>query len=268
MSDGLEIVALTPEERASWIPAYRALEAERWYPLGTDRFRIDHGEDPFRFVDGLGSSQSFAAVLRGELVGWLTVVHRVGVDGTPLAYVCDFKTSANAPPMAAWGLLRAGFAARSASGPGYAVLMDGADGPGRLARTLLSRGARAGIELGPTLVIYGTDAEGWNALCPMIEARRGPTQLRNLVGVKDIVLESSGRPMALLHAQWGRWAQGPAIAPQRGAVHMFCAACGDDLDQVARTTSAVTEMGRARVLHRGLRARAVALAASLLTSDI
>jgi hypothetical protein len=121
---------------------------------------------------------------------------------------------------------------------GYAISMNPADGsPNRIVR-LLGRFRWARTSLATTLRLYSLAEGEMRAAEPVLRAHRGPVRYLSLAGVKDIVLQSSGAPLPLLHAQFGALAAPAAAcapAPRPGHVHMFCAPEGDPLhEELAR----------------------------------
>jgi len=193
--------------RADVSEALRALERGVTYPLGDDAFEIDHGVDPFAFVDRLGDAHTFVLREGGEVVGTATAVLRhVPVAGEAVRawYLCDYKVAASARGGTGARLLLGALAdhARALCPRGYAVSMDPADANNRLvllARRFFGREA----QLGPAVVFVTFDARVWPHARDLLFAQLGPVALLSLRGVKDLVLASTGRPMPLVHVQHG-----------------------------------------------------------------
>jgi len=83
--------------------------------------------------------------------------------------------------------------------------------------------------LATRIVFYSLDAAQMRGVVPLLEPELGPLAYLGLGGVKDIVLQSTGAPMPLLHLQYGPCAQGGVTAPVDDHVHMFCLPEGDPL---------------------------------------
>lgn len=77
-------------------PQLARLELGIQYPLGVDRFRIDHGRDYFEFFRRLGERLYLVAVRRQQVFGGLAAIHRE-VPGGVARYIGDLKLAA------AWG---------------------------------------------------------------------------------------------------------------------------------------------------------------------
>lgn len=269
----VRIVRIAAADEARYGPRLVALERGIRYPLGADRFEIDHGVDPFRFFRRLGDPRSFAALEGETVVGVLTAVARrvpsLNGGSRTVYYVCDLK-AAGAPPGATGPsrVLRPLADALEASLPrdaaAYGVSMNPAHGENRLARIVprLFPGVSAAAEL----VLYSLDAAEAARAAPILAARHGgrPTWT-SLAGVKDIVLESTGRPIPLLHAQLGSLAAADGhAAPIPGSVHMLCAPREDAL--IPRLADIGLRPGAsATVLARGMAGTTFDF---VLTSDI
>lgn len=72
----------------------------------------------------------------------------------------------------------------------------------------------------------------------------------SLAGIKDIVLESTGQPMPLLHVQFGLSPGSAEARPRPGHDHMFCTPAGDALDE-ACGAHGHTPMATATVVSTG-----------------
>ncbi len=252
----MEVVPLDRADEPRLAPLLRRLERGIRYPLGADRFEIDHGDDPFRFFRRLGEARTFAAYERGRLAGVLTSVLRSiptrHGGRRPAHYLCDLKA---APGRRGTRVLRPlvdAFEAHTPpDAPAYGISMNAADGSNRLVRLAprLFDGVRAAAELR----LHSLDAADAARAAPLLADRHGrPPTWASLAGVKDIVLESTGRPMPLVHAQVGPLAAaGGSPEPVDGAVHMFCHVAGDPLEARLRAEGLVPSAG-ATVLARGL----------------
>lgn len=231
----LRIAAIAPDERARWQPALRAFERGFVYPLGDDHFHIDHGDDYFAFFDALGDARPFIATVDDRLVGVLVAVAQPHGDRTAW-YLCDLKvaTDANGARVGS-RLLRAW--QRACHRPDdvvFGVSMNDRAGDNRLAALAL-RDDRLGAMEVRRLVLFSLDLDGWRRVAPLLRERLGALSFRDLRGVKDILLHSTGAPMPLLHLQRGAAANGDATDARADGVHMFC--LHDDDPLVSRLAS-------------------------------
>ena len=71
------------------------------------------------------------------------------------------------------------------------------------------------------LYIYSMDYDEIQEVRPILERYRGKVKYLSLRGTKDLILKSTGKPMCLLHLQYGDQAVGGREA-MRGYQHMFC----------------------------------------------
>ncbi|MBL8693325.1 MAG: hypothetical protein JNJ88_04435 [Planctomycetes bacterium] len=222
----LAIRRLREEELAAFGPQIAALEHGITYPLGSDRFEIDHGADYFAFFRRMGRVRYYVA-MEGEAVeGVLAAVDRVLPGATPLrcTHLCDLKA---APSRRAASSIFRPLLAAFARDPEsrldalYGVSMDSADGSNRLA-AIYERMPR-GPRIVAKLAIFSLDADEARRAAPVIRSVVGPLSWLSLHGIKDIVLRSTGAPMPLLHAQFGPCASDGRAEPSSGSVHMLCA---------------------------------------------
>lgn len=234
---GLRVVRIDPHLRAAYQARVSALERLATYPLGQDRFRIDHGADYFAFFDRLGEPRYYA-VLEGEEVlavgaGVLRTIQpqRKG----PLLrawYVCDLKVhpAYRGRRIPLLLMRRAFFWNYVRCRRGYGISMNPGDGsPNRVLR-LFGHWRWTPASLAGTLLLWSLDADQARRAAPLVRELRGPLSWLSLRGVKDIVLESTGAPMPLLHGQPGEPQPAGALPePQLDSVHMLCALRGDPL---------------------------------------
>ena len=219
-----------------------ALEAGAVYPIGDDFFQIDHGPDYFAFFDRLGALVYYAA-FAGERIAAVAagVLRQVpiaaGARLRPAWYLCDLKVDPEfRQQRIPLKMLRASFLPNALRcRRGYAITMNPAEGENRVVR-LASHWRWTPIHFAATLHLYSCDPEEMRALEPLVREHRGPLGYLSLRGVKDIVLQSTGQPLPLLHL-----VHGPEVrrqthaAPQPGATHMFCAPAGGPLDRAVQS---------------------------------
>jgi hypothetical protein len=220
------------------------------YPLGADRFHIDHGADYLAFFRGLGEPVTFAATLAGELVGVLVAVLRRMPE--QVWYACDLKVAERAGGRGlARRLLRAWAREHLSATPrAFGVSMNPASGDNRLAR-LAQRCPDMGVQAGPSLGVYSFDFATWQCIAPAVTQALGPLRCYDPRGRKDIVLASNKAPMPLLHLQHGANARADTTEPRPGCVHMLCLPQQDVLVDQLRAAGVVAG-ATASVLHVGM----------------
>lgn len=245
--------------------AYQAriatLESLATYPIGEDFFQLDHGSDYFAFFDRLGQTDYFVVREGQRVVGVCCnvlrrVPDRLGGKLRRAWYACDLKVHPEyrgrriPHRIANYAFLREYLRCPR----GYAITMNPKGGP--QANRVLKIADRW---WNPTstpaqLEIYSLDAAVMARLRPTLEAQRGPIRFLSLRGVKDVVLQSTGLPMPLLHVQWGAFpTEGPGRLleePQLEHAHMFCAPEGSGLARLV-AEAGVAPFATATVLsHR------------------
>lgn len=226
------------ERRAVGVELAR-LDAAARYPLGADFFHIDHGADYFAFFARLAAVDAtrpmrtwIARDDRGELVGTITAVERVLPSGRRALYVGDLKVAATSSGRHVGLRLSRAFASATIAlgANAYAVSMDPADGDNRVVSMLTRDGV---VQAVARLELFSLDAAGARRAADGLRAFDPRLAWSSLAGIKDIVLDSTRRPLALLHAEFGPHGtiQGSVITPEPrdGATHMVCARATSEL---------------------------------------
>lgn len=239
----MKTLLLRRRGRAAYQERIAALESLATYPIGEDFFQLDHGPDYFAFFDRLGAVDYFV-VREGERVVGVgaNVLRRVpdtlGGKLRRAWYACDLKVHPEfrgrriPHRIANYAFFRDYLRCPR----GYAITMNPSGGPG--ANRVLKIADRwwNPTQTPAQLEIYSVDAERMDRLRPRVEAERGPISFLSLRGVKDVVLQSTGQPMPLLHVQWGpsRPDEADRIVadPRPEHAHMFCAPSGSGLARV------------------------------------
>jgi hypothetical protein len=247
----VKLVKIRPGNRILFRDRIAALEAIATYPLGADSFQIDHGNDYFRFFERLGGVHYYT-MNDGERVAAVAagVLRRVPERTW---YLCDLKVHPDyRGQRLPLKILSRAFIHNYLRCPrGYCVSMNPADGrPNRIAR-LLEHFRWAPARIATELRIYSLDAEAMRKCEPVLRKHRGKLSYLSLTGIKDIILGSTGKPMPLLHAQFGPCAElGTAVAPLEGYTHMFPAPNGDPMIAELRALGVEPHASASVIAHR------------------
>ena len=251
----LKILELTSHSRQKWESPIAAMEEGITYPLGEDRFSIDHGSNYFAFFDRMGDCATYVALSQQRVAAVGAVVQRSlrphqQADAMTAWYLCDLKVHREFRrrriPLR---MFVHGFPRKYAQCPrGYAITMNPSDGSENPVTRLAGHVKLVPVSTGPTLVFYSLTQSEMESMRPTIEFHRGPTTFLSMTGTKNIVLQSTGKPMPLLHLQFGPCAQLGFTAPQPDHVHMFCCPADDPLAE-AMLSHGFTATATATVLH-------------------
>lgn len=251
----LKVRSLAPEDWADWSQRVGAMEAGVTYPLGEDRFSIDHGANYFAFFERLGEVHYDVVLDGARVVAVLArVLRTLELGGTPTScwYLCDLKVHADyrgrriPTLLAKHSFLRSYARCRR----GFALTMNPPAGANRVVR-LVQRLPIVPLDASTSVEIFSLDAEQMERAAPHVVQHRGPFGYRSLRGVKDIVLESTGEPMPLLHVQFGPNSDVNRDQLEEGATHMLCSPAGSPLSR-ALSDQGLVATASATVLSHGM----------------
>jgi hypothetical protein len=255
----MRILELSEDNFAIYQDGIRQLEHGVSYPLGNDRFTIDHGSDYYAFFRRLGALSYFIA-LDGDRVAAVAAAVLRQIPRSALAaaesawYICDLKVHPDyRKRRIPWQMFIYGFPRKYwQCGRGYAISMNPGDGSPNSIVRLATHFVLAPTELGATVGLYSLSAQSMRALHPALELARGKLSYLSLAGVKDIVLQRTQASMPLLHVQFGPAADhvNAAPSPIDDHVHMFCVPTSDPLAQTLLQLGHAPNASASVICHR------------------
>ena len=251
----LNIRELNTEEWKVFQSRIADLEEGTSYPLGEDRFEIDHGEDYFAFFTRLGQLHYYV-VLDGERVVAVAaaILRRVPPASREkpktVWYLCDLKVHPEYRgryiPVSIFAHAFPKLYPRCARG--YAISMDAnSERPNRVA-LMLKRFRLAPMSIATQLGVISLDVKQMRAVEPVLREHFGNISYLSLGGKKDIILQSTRAPMPLLHVQFGPCAERGVSNPLEGYIHMFCVSMDHPLLEVLKH-QAIYPSATATVVH-------------------
>ena len=256
----LHVRELHVDDFSAYQAAVGALEHGVTYPLGSDRFTIDHGADYFAFFRRLGELSYFVALDGARVVAVCAAVLRhlpraPGAKPEATWYLGDLKVHPEyRTQRIPWRMFLHGFPAKYARCQrGYAISMNPGDGSPNPVVRLSTHFHLAPAKVATTLGIYSLTAKAMCSVAPALERARGPLGYLSLAGIKDIVLDSLRAPMPLLHVQFGpaRQQHGAVVStPQADHVHMFCVPAGDPLERELTARGVAASATASVIQHR------------------
>lgn len=247
----MRIFRITREELPRYQAQLEALEQRSVYPLGQDSFRLSHGADYFAFFERMGEVEYWATEDEGKLVAVGCGVLRAN---PPRWYGSDLKVHPDyrGRHLPLRMVNRLWFRRYLRCGRGYGVAMDPADGREPPTLRLLRHFKFLPMVKVVPLVLYSEDAEGMARARPILEAHRGPLHFVSLLGIKDLVLESTKAPLSLLHVGYGPRVDRRTFGePQAAHAHMWCTPRGDAL-HTALEAAGFRVSATASILHHRL----------------
>lgn len=253
----LNIRELHTEEWKVFQSRIADLEKGTSYPLGEDRFEIDHGEDYFAFFTRLGQLHYYV-VLDGDRV---VAVAAAILRSVPSAnrqkpktvwYLCDLKVHPEYRgrylPVSIF--VHAFPKLYPLTAHAYAISMDAdRERPNRVA-LMLKRFPLAPMSIATKLGIISLDAKQMQEVEPVLREHFGCVSYLSLAEKKDIILQSTRAPMPLLHVQFGPCAERGFTEPLEGYVHMFCVSMDHPLFEVLRHQKVYPSATATVVHHR------------------
>lgn len=261
----MEIRECSAVEASEFADELAAFERQFRYPLGDDFFSIDHGADYLAFFRTLGKPRLLLALDGTRIAGVLVAVERQAERGPRMFYLGDLKVDPERSGALLGIRLLHAFDALACGEPAYGVSMNPSQGRNRLA-ALLARVPGADVRIATRLVFFSLDYDAWRRVERLCREAFGAIGWVDHRGRKDIVLESTGAPMPLLHLQHGPFARLESDGPREGHVHMFCVPDSHEL-VAAIARAGCTPAAHATVLAR--RCHGVDAGWSfVLTSDI
>ena len=253
----LDIRELNTEEWKVFQSRIADLEKGTSYPLGEDRFEIDHGEDYFAFFTRLGQLHYYV-VLDGERVVAVAaaILRRVPSANREkpktVWYLCDLKVHREYRgrylPLSIF--VNAFPKLYPLSAHAYGISMDAdTERPNRVA-LMLKRFPLAPMSVATKLGIISLDAKQMREVEPILRGHFGCISYLSLEGKKDIILQSTRSAMPLLHVQFGPCAEQGQAEPLDDYIHMFCVAMDHPLLKVLKRQEIYPSATATVVHHR------------------
>jgi hypothetical protein len=233
-----------------------ALEQVSSYPLGADFFQIDHGEDYFAFFNRLGKLKYYVLEHGGQPIAVGAGILREippapGVGRHKSWYLCDLKVHPDFRgqhlPLKLLGA--AIFPNYLRCRRSYAVSMNPGDGTPNRVNKLLQRFRWLPFSLAGQLEIFSLDHDRMRECRVTLEKSWGSISFLSLRGKKDLILQSTGSPLPLLHVQHGACGKPGEFEPQRGYTHMFCVPKGDPMIDALASVNIQPTAGASIIAH-------------------
>lgn len=232
-----EFVEITKSNKQKYNKQIQKFENKlaHWYPLGqNDKFKISHGNNYYSFFERLGRMNMLICLSQGKVIGLGCGVLR-NINHKKVWYICDLKIDQNhRRKWIPFKMLLESFHKIGQSNKIYGISMN--NGKENKVLRLAKRIPLLDFKKGPLLYIYSLEYNQMLKAKPIIEKYRGWFGLTTLSGVKDLIMQSTGKPMPLLHLDWNK--SNNMILD--GYTYMFCCPENDpmknELDKNGITT--------------------------------
>lgn len=231
----LKIIKLTQDNRPNFSKAIEALEKEASYPYGADdSFKISHGANYFSFFDRLGELHYFVMLVDNEVIGVGSgIIRRPGNGIKPFWYLSDLKVK---PGFRGYDFSYKLFLRHLplhylCCPRGFTIGMRKAKGNVPAIQKIMTRIPLLRLDTSQSLFIYSFSFDEITKILPMLSETFGRIGFLSLAGVKDLILQSTQKPLNILHIQYGPFAEYRISVPQKDYVHMLAAKVGSLLEQ-------------------------------------
>ena len=254
----LDIRELRNKEWEVFQSRIASLETGTSYPLGEDRFEIDHGEDYFAFFTRLGQLHYYVVLDGDRVVAVAAAILRCVPPASHkkpkmVWYLCDLKVHPEYRgrylPVSIF--VHAFPKLYPLSSQAYAISMDTDSERRNRVALMLKRFPLAPMSIATKLGIISLDVKRMQKVEPILREHFGHISYLSLRGKKDIILQSTGSRMPLLHVQFGPCAEQGRVEPLDDYVHMFCVSVDHPLLEVLRDLS-IYPSATATVIHHGM----------------
>lgn len=245
----MKFTKLTDSTLAAHQKKLEEFEAIFRYPMGDDEFSISHGKDYLAFVKRIGSHATFCAEDSGKVIavggGTISKRHRAW-------YLCDMKVH---PEFRGRKIPRKLFTRYFLPNylkcrRGFALNMESADGKENPIRKIMEQLPWTPLKIGARVVFYYEDEAATQKALEILG--RKDAHFSSLLGKKDLILKSTGKPIPLLHLEWGEQAEDfRSPAPENGMLHMWCLPENDPRVTALKATG-VSPKARGLIFHHGM----------------
>lgn len=233
-----------------------------WYPLGKDKFYLDHGKDYCKFFRLLGKLNMHVCVdSNNDIVGTCAMILRSitfpnNDSYENIWYLSDLKIEhkyrGNHIPHKM--LTQNIIGKYLQSNKCYGITMD--DKKNTRVVDICEKNSYLNmfkLKDSGKLYIYSIDYNLMKILQTVLSVHRGKIGYKSLYGIKDIILRSTKKPMKLLHVQWGKlgtyYGNNTFEEAQEGYTHMFCLYETDPLREMLYNFNITTDVTATIVQH-------------------
>ena len=232
-----------------------------WYPLGPDKFYLDHGKDYCQFFRRLGQLEMHICVnKKKDIVGTCAMILRnipneMELDNSnsdsyeKVWYLSDLKIEKDfrGKHIPSQFITKNFIGKYLKSNKAYGITMDDKKNT-RIVDICNKNSYMNMFKLSPVgkLYLYTVDYELMQLLHTVLNSNRGRIGYISLKGIKDLILKSTKNTMPLLHVQWGKFGtfegENTFDYPMEGYSHMFCLYETDPLKQMLDNLNIMTDV--------------------------
>lgn len=223
------------------------------YPLGKEIFKISHGENYFKFFEKLGDLQFSGFEMDGKLAIVAASVLRT-IRNEKVWYLCALKVHPDFrnKKLTTRLVYRNFFLHYLKSRKCYGISMNSENNSNKTLKILKNVKFNFFKSAGEVM-IYSLSKEQLSRVIPLIEKYKGKVGSISLKGTKDIILQSTQRPIRLNHLVFNT---NDELGSYDGKVEvddvfMFCSKEGSPLTNELEAVG-LTESSTATIIHHGM----------------
>lgn len=200
------------------------------YPLGNDYFTIDRGNNYYSFYDRLGEINFGLCLYNNNIVATCCGIKRYiymncySKQLSNVWYICDLKVDKyHRGKWLPYKILKKLGPKIGFSGKIYGVTMNSSKNDNKVLK-LIKKIPLLNMKSGGILYIYSLDYKTMKIAEKIIKKYRGYLSYTSLRGIKDLILDSTNKPMDILHVNWlhNENINNEFSQPKREYTHMFC----------------------------------------------
>lgn len=196
-----------------------------WYPLGSDKFIIDHGDDYFAFFNRLGELHYIITVFDNKIIGCMAAIRRFD----NIWYICDLKVMKEYQGQhISLKMIAKALSITQHRKKYYAISMYPTC---KKILKLLKYLKYISIKNSGYLYIYSLNYHDMIHVQKILNKMWNNITYLDLGDKKSIILQSTKKPMKLLHLQHGNQ-HGQYTYPQKNFQHMFCLHQNNNMIQI------------------------------------
>lgn len=175
---------------------------QTWYPLGNDQFKISHGNNYYTFFNRIGDPQMIVVTDNQNIIATGCAVLRKNPNDQWTWYLCDLKVNKSyRNQWIPYKILKNAYHLSNITNKAYGITMNDSSGSNKVV-SLINKIPLVKFKVAGILYIYQVNANTMRSVQPLLEQYYLTVSYVSILGIKDLILESTGEPLKLLHVNY------------------------------------------------------------------